>query len=76
MIFLWDLHSRSGSYNVSMSDLYDVVYRACGNKRCDGTGSGSTLTWTLIRNAAMAKWGVGSAQFISFDNWAGVEWGQ
>ncbi len=62
MIFLWNINRHL----VSMQDTYNLMYRACGNRKCND----DNITWTKFNNAAIAKWGETSITYMQFYNFA------
>jgi hypothetical protein len=75
MSFFWCWHSRddeggSGS-KATMTEIYDVIKRACGGTPawCERT---EEIHWSNLRQAAISKWGEGTAKYNNFNGWAGT----
>jgi hypothetical protein len=73
MNFFWNLYSRNGSYNVSMIDLYDLIHRSCSGYprgKCYPGNDSDRVTYPMMRNAAIGKWGSTSQEYENFRDWA------
>jgi hypothetical protein len=67
MQFFWNLHASCGTSNLTLDDIYDLIYRACGNATCN---TADNLTWTSLSNAALVKWSADPVRLNNFYVWS------